>query len=737
MASFLGSLCLVACTDELKSDGTTKPDNGESDLSGSHKVSGFMAFKIKIDTDSKTREDDPYYKDYPQFNKGLEYERALYFPPVKNEQDSGEESLQDAAEGDKGEKDIVAPEIEQIHHFALLVGNDNKVSPVIYPLLQLTGPDENNEDYTLYTYFYNSVDTETENQFEGFQGNTVFIVLNASVSLVNAVKAEIEKTNGITLSDLCNVTFSSTDGSNDFLFLKNKDNKLITYDDVHPYMTMTSSMIIKKGVQTILPAQDGNFETYPSPELAKENATTIYVDRLQAKYTVLFKKRNEGFVYLQYEADIADSAIGNGDGSEDKPIPVSHLLMQPESKIKYIGSYTRSPSINERKEIIPNESEWQINIVGWSINGLEKSEYLFKNLDYSSPYVEQNWFARSGYPYRNFWAEDKNYNQDSGPYPDQFRKVLDVTSTGETTVSSVKSYDGLTPRPALSYFSYDELSKRDVRLYVPENTFNLNVLGDNPYKSKSYKRIGSHLIVTAQLLLKDLEPGGVWNSDRFTTDGLKTDLSNRESVSKFLMNGIFWSEQAYKEYVGEYLAYFMLSADNKNVFGENDGYFYANTQGTRVSSNDFDIVPAEIEGGDGYVWVKPNKIIYKRHGNEFTQISDRLYKYLAYQHPELMAAHYLNGRMYYSEGSYHNTEGDFYNEKTTEVKLGDFGTVRNNWYSFKVLNIASPGTPVSDATQKIIPNNEPVVNAMGVSMELLEWHYISASVDIDHQKPKK
>ena len=691
---------LCSCVNESFSE--NHPDDPEQEASYE---TYYAAFRLHIEDTEKSRSVfDSEYDDIDDiFNKGLPFERALYFPSDI----PGSDEEEDAGQA--------------IYHFALLVDENQKIVSNILPLEPLEGPfekdnQENELSFTVYTKLFTTKDNI--NNFREFSGK-IYVVLNASHSLVEAVKTIIAKDN-----DISSLKLSKGVNNDDILFLKNKNGAFITDKEGNRYFTMSSSMIIEG--DKVVPAVNGNFEIFNNEEEARNNPVNIYVERLQSKYTVLFAKNNtQSYYYL--------SSTGGISGAENETgtyIPVKGLFIYPNrtpKKIQYVTSYSRSDFIDDRKTVEVKETDrWRINIVGWYVNGIEQEEFLFKNLDPNAGYTKENgWFQPSTeINIGNFWSEDPHYDKnDKSYYPDQYRPHKDDSS------STVNSWN---EDATLKYFSFNDLSKRNLRNYTPENTFTSDLLGENPIDSKSHLRVGSHIIVTAQLIIpdetdgsKNFEHSGISTSTTVDSKGLL--ISGQNGVkSKFLMNDIYWEELAYKDYVVEYLGYWMLTAENQKIFGENDGYFYDNETGVKATGASFDIEEVYLKGTDNMVWLKPNKklYIYRPSQRKYEALDPDKYKKLFFEHQNYFAQRLTDGRMYYAEGTYHNmTEGGYYeNRDKTPIDLADFGTVRNNWYSYTIEFISAPGVPVSKPDEPIIPNNDPTVSGMGVSLKLIDWH---------------
>lgn len=786
-------LFLGACVaDDIPVDG---PNNVPSNGSTTHTPNSFAAFRIYVDDSSSTRAFDGYEdidnKDNESFNKGLEIERALYFPDTQTEEEGNPEEDEPSQVDESGDNtenpnpgeggDQEENKSTQSYHFVIIFNEDGSLkTKEIVPLILDPQSKEDSPYYTAYTKFYDPKVEENPfgNEFQG----TILVVLNASYDLENKIEKEIVEQDA-DYEAIRALTISKSPNNNDldnFLYLKDSKGKYITDKDGHKYFTMSSSMIIDNDSK-IIPAIDGSFSLHKSEKDAKDNPTSIYAERLQAKYTVLFKYENQHY-YLKAlekkEETISTRAAALG--SKDNPFGVEHLLLKKnkptDTRLKIVKEYTRSESITNRKDLqVTTANSWMVNILGWDMNGLEKEEKIFKNLSTNDSYYNgwQSW-AEQSFAYRNYWAEDNSYNSGSGSYPQQRRKVKKPNSSGAPIDdTSVSSHEGMTS-PTLDYFDFNHLTQRNVRKYIPENTFSLELLqhqhDEDPYFDKVYLRVGSHLIVTAQLLIEGLD------SEDFFTAEPKYDESGRIvngsdlPASKYLMNGIYWSEEAYKEYVAEYLAYFMTDNANQqnSLFGSNNGNFYVKVgDGYRLAEGtDFKIEHAYVKGGDNYVYITPKEgiTLYTFNPDEvsaddeipengeateddeasenvkdpnagYHAISSNKFLYLVYSHPELMAAHYNAGMMYYAQGSIHNLNSKNFKQEpaTYKVATGDYGTVRNNWYAFCIEEINNPGTGVDIDTQPIVPNNESE-KAIAVSVRILDWHEKNESVDVSGQR---
>lgn len=787
-------------------------ENGNSENPGlsysGHTPNSFFALRVYSESDADTRvafdsDKDKTDEERNTFSSGLPFEYALYLPEPEKEEDDDAAVVDLDSSGDtdnSGGSDDKKEEILKLaYHFAVLFDKDgNLLSNDVLPLTW-DKSSETEDYYTLYAKFYDPAkeDIPFQREFDGY----VMTVLNASYHLEKEIRDWIKTTyadqeKGTPSNDVNsnNNSFSKfkkleprkpADVSEDYyLYLQDKDNEYIRDNNGNPYLTMTSSMIgsskgaVSSNSLVISPAVDGGFTDddssipaftfYSTESDAKKHPTSIYVERLLSKFTVLFMSGNNTTVgtdndiqgakqYVYYyltTSKLPSSTTGNY-------IPTNRLFLSPESesknKIKYVTGYTRSETIDKRRDVPVKETlKWKVNVIGWSINGRESSEYLFKNLSSSaSDNLYYPGWQKNAYPYRTFWAEDLHYKD--GFYPDQFTAVTNDTQDNNDNVKSYNS--GMT----LDYFNFSELSGKQVRLYSTENTFNTSILGTSR-ENRDELRKGSHLIITGQLLIggesannDDFEISGVYNSQNFNSEGLVVNFQNGVR-DKYYMNDIYWDEASYMNYVTEYLGYWLLTAENKAIFGNNDGCFYVNTHGAKANGTYFRPELVQMKGGDNIVWIRPaenvklyvfdpdweeesqeNQEEQQQQGtipnfkkpSPYTEITFDQYKKLAFEHQNYFAQVFKDGKMYYTTGCPHNPNATL----TTGYNVGDFGTVRNHWYYYIIKEITTPGIGVFNPSNKIIPNNVPENNGMGVSIRVLNWHKEFISTDVSGQRP--
>ena len=144
----------------------------------------------------------------------------------------------------------------------------------------------------------------------------------------------------------------------------------------------------------------------------------------------------------------------------------------------------------------------------------------------------------------------------------------------------------------------------------------------------------------------------------------------------------------------------------------------------------FDLAPAFIKGGDGWVTIrlKEGKKLMALHqdGTKAAITDEQLVSYI-YKFAN-RAQHFKEGRMYYALPIRHNISSRNFENGYEQVSTGDFGLVRNTWYRLTITEVLAPGIPVDDPDQPIIPNPEPDDKSLGINIEIIPWHVVDIHV---------
>lgn len=710
LSVFSASVLLVSCVDEKFSDNA----GNDYPLTAGKSEYYYSAIKLRVNGNGNTRatqEKDIFW------DKGYEGEEALYLN--------------------------YDPESETPHFILFLDETETNVID-IFPLLfdEDTEKDDSDEEYTAYIKTY--IEESKFLTYKDIDVTRILVVLNDNGGIYKTIKAKLSKATPETVpvsSIVC------SDAKNNFFIEKEIEGETVRY------FTITSSMIVDPSLK-VKPAvsdTDDKLGFHLTLNAAKSDPLTIYAERMQAKYSLLINKG--GYLYYLTDADLSDFV----DDPDAESNPRNSLFLSPwggpENKLKYMTSYTRSLSIDQRREINPQEGEWKINILGWDINGLETDEYYFKQIDNRSGNVVE-WAATNDITnnHRYLWAKDAHYMKGEGTYPDQYREVFDYSiekvSQNRLNIkkqrnNNVSDYQSKPATFALKYLPFNSLTDKKPVKYIAENTFHDDLINqswlseDEPFTTRLYIRLGSHLILSCQLIIDGFDNSTLFARETVNPTTGMAEYNIYTAQTKYLMNDIFWSEDAYKAYAVEYLGYFMLTSQNKELFGNNDGYIYKNKEGVKADGENFEIAPAQIIGGDGKVFVQPKtgrtlfrynpEIVSENEEDKYFEIPHEQLIFLANQHDELMASCFRDGRMYYCEATKHNPNA------TGSIFTGDYGTVRNNWYNFILDYIKGVGNPVHEPSQALVPNHERSGNAIGLGMQLLDWHYQYEEVDVNTQ----
>ncbi|MCH5242425.1 MAG: fimbria major subunit [Muribaculaceae bacterium] len=169
----------------------------------------------------------------------------------------------------------------------------------------------------------------------------------------------------------------------------------------------------------------------------------------------------------------------------------------------------------------------------------------------------------------------------------------------------------------------------------------------------------------------------------------------------------------------------------------------------RMIDSDFDLIPAELAGGDGQCLIAPKEekmgidfryYIAPKTADSTTEnpvMDDELKVEISFNHLVGLIHKiigpidvFTNGYMYYAVPISHN-EGSFKGSseisKTNESwrTLGNIGVVRNNWYNITVNAITGVGTPVHAVAQPIVPVMEVKRSYINLNVKLMNWHTIT------------
>ena len=545
----------------------------------------------------------------------------------------------------------------------------------------------------------------------------------------------------------------------DILALMDNENPLwIGRDgDDHEYFTMTNSVYEKNGTLqavTLIPESFiQNTKTYDPKKVL-----TVYVERMVAKFSFSIDDHNT-----------ADPTI-----------------FQPSTNPDII----MFDGFNDNGSPIYSAKKWCIKVTGWNINALEGNSYLFKQIPSSVHF--SGWNDETNY--RSYWAKDNTYDDENYPWQYRSggynRQIPYYAPESPAVITRLNNYsysdlelgaadDKHFTRPLYrpeSTFDPDAVAeKHDDRdellcashlivgaeLRIKTESDNDSGINSGVENFTNYEAVdlfrdrnGLHYLYERdcfmalihafnQLLTSQKTMNFVyydWNGKGGDGNGtvtrtIKTTVVNGvsgESDSQTPLYQIYWDQGT-----GEYIPL-------------NDEFFDSE-KGTCKNAEDFKklfggLVIAEIPRGDGQrlPWPEKGKLsirtsdgnpvcIYELDdvmagfetvlGEKLRNVEDDendmkslLYEWLG------EIDHFNDGRMYYAHG--------IENPPFTDGQKSIFGTVRNNWYQFKLKDIASLGVPVDDPKQPIVPDYANTHDKLNVTIYILDWHTESTTTPV-------
>lgn len=127
------------------------------------------------------------------------------------------------------------------------------------------------------------------------------------------------------------------------------------------------------------------------------------------------------------------------------------------------------------------------------------------------------------------------------------------------------------------------------------------------------------------------------------------------------------------------------------------------------------------EGRGGYV--KLNDLTEE----QFPDLLDRMYSTFGVIEKFQSGKAYFNVPLKHIWGNLTSTDNEF---KPDNVKLGDYGVVRNHVYDLTINTIKGLGTGIGDLNQPIVPPTQNEQYYISTKLNILKWRVVSQSVDL-------
>lgn len=477
------------------------------------------------------------------------------------------------------------------------------------------------------------------------------------------------------------------------------------------HYTMTNSAWYDENgnLMTVVPVEQGRFYTTISEYLADPKpSATVYVERMVAKFSA---------------PALSTEVIG------------SDRIFRPSQTALPLVVYSWNGA-----DLLSDQKNWRIHLLGWTINGIDRENYIFKNIPTSRTALD-GWFFgdwNDSAHKRSYWSIDPHYNSTEDFYPWQYRKAAD-----RTDIISVQAAAGDKIEPVLHYYSFADVGWSD-GMVTSENTFDPTV-GWN-LDNRDAVLAGSHFLVTAELLLEQEEGEYIGRFDK--VGNIYSDRIRRYYLSEADWFKMFVHEFNRALSTQEHMSFVAYNWEDGGVktsrscttdpTGEcrlyyNDELLTYEVIDRLVAGDKPLSVSAYVREGDGRVipWIEglsvksPSGAPLAVKDDEENPLSwdDNMYKSLFYEWFGPVD-HYFGGKMYYAGPIKHHGPGD---GSATDY----YGTVRNHWYKFTIASVNALGIPVDDIFQPIIPGNYDYNDQMSVYLEILGWHLKDTYIELD------
>ena len=490
------------------------------------------------------------------------------------------------------------------------------------------------------------------------------------------------------------------------------------------YFTMTSAAYLAKGTDgewkhSILVEIDRDKVFSVRAQAVVQPAVVAYVERMASKFSFKISGADDG-TKLNFSPSAGRAQV----------IVCNYINGQP--------SY--------------DNRSWTCSVTGWGISKYEPTIHYFRNIvsetkvldpypySYDTDVLFFNGWNRAT-DHRCFWAVDLNYQD--GNYPKQNRPAVDNPS--------INYYGKDGTQPSLAYLSYNELStdfselsgKDGAVLYSTENTFPNDTRQGGLWQ---HDFAGCELVIGAQIHISSVSETRA-DYDLFRNKlGIfypsKTDFATY-FITTFNNQLSSQSTMSYRYYDWKNPANNSEAEMHSLTIGYSNYKLYYRDQPltpeTMVSLSKFTI-PATIEDGDGKVipWIEgmyigrraidPNT--YEEYGDIIKlSVNNNDFKSLIYDWVGAFD-HFNKGKMTYSVPIRYKASEQKASASTYRPAVGDYGVVRNTWYSFDLMEIHNLGTPVDDLDQKIIPYKTSLENSIMMEIKAIDWHEFSTTVTL-------
>jgi hypothetical protein len=444
-------------------------------------------------------------------------------------------------------------------------------------------------------------------------------------------------------------------------------------------------------------------EAVVSDKLASEDASGKWTNFVMSSSSYV---NGKAYYFLNELNTAADGDFKSSEAEALKASPVVVYVERLASKVELksadkfsLGDYT----------VDGTSKELFAKINAWGLNATTKDIYCYKSIDTNWDFKFKKSTNDAGTSwsdpdnFRTYWGKSTNYELASAYYPDSYAN----SETG-------RNYNDAAKTKTLEYIKYSGIKVPvGTAAYCRENTndptwFTAATLGTLNYNST------------------------------FTSILLKATLvdNNEAAVDVINYDGQLYTVAGYENRILN--KYKTLDADKYIPYtrsGSEGSYTY-----TQVTNANFK-TPEDLH--DGYTGLQfADGSYYKKESNgEYTSISaEQATKMLNYGDKEsdktsydnTLASYYKGGQMYYTIPIEHlNNTAKYNNVDGKACAEGDYGVVRNHYYSVTVNSIGNLGTAVYDPDEEIIPNDKANQKYyLAAKVNILSWKVVNQSVDL-------
>lgn len=268
-------------------------------------------------------------------------------------------------------------------------------------------------------------------------------------------------------------------------------------DEADPIYNVNNSVTTSSAqfkLQTVRPIDRQKIVDGIASNITPDNcAATIYVERMVARFSA---------------PKFSTEVIG------------SNKVFRPSQDANPVVIYSYNSAT---KTWLSEEVNWRVHVLGWTINGREKENYLFKHIrdawNEEANYKTVKWNKETWNDpkhRRSYWSIDPHYLFDTNNespdlsgdfYPWQYRGAMD-----KSHISWFHQNNESENKIALRYLKFNEVKYWDDNaITISENTFNpyLNdnsdecLINSNNYlDTRGSMLMGPHLLVTAEIYLE-------------------------------------------------------------------------------------------------------------------------------------------------------------------------------------------------------------------------------------------